>query len=30
MKIKIKKLNDRAVVPTYGTEFSAGADLYVI
>lgn len=27
-KIKIKKLNDRAIVPTYGSEFSAGADLY--
>lgn len=26
--IKIKKLNDNATVPTYGTEFSAGADLY--
>ena len=29
MKIRIKKLNERAIVPTYGTEFSAGADLYV-
>lgn len=28
MKIKIKKLNERAVVPAYGTEFSAGADIY--
>ena len=27
-KMKIKKLNDRAIVPTYGSEFSAGADLY--
>lgn len=27
-KMKIKKLNERAVVPTYGTVFSAGADLY--
>ena len=26
--IKIKKLNDNAIIPTYGTEFSAGADLY--
>lgn len=26
--IRIKKLNERAVIPTYGTEFSAGADLY--
>ena len=28
MKVKIKKLNENAVIPTYGTEFSAGADLY--
>lgn len=28
--IKIKKLDDRATVPTYGTEFSAGADLYAV
>ncbi len=28
MELKIKKLDDRATVPTYGTEFSAGADLY--
>jgi dUTP pyrophosphatase len=27
-QIKIKKLDSNAVVPTYGTEFSAGADLY--
>ena len=26
--IKIKKLNDKAITPTYGTEFAAGADLY--
>lgn len=26
--VKIKKLRDNAVVPTYGTEFAAGADLY--
>ena len=26
--LKIKKLNDNATVPTYGSEFSAGADLY--
>jgi dUTP pyrophosphatase len=26
--VKIKKLNDNAVIPTYGSEFSAGADLY--
>ena len=28
MKIRIKKLNEAATLPTYGTEFSAGADLY--
>ena len=28
MKVNIKKLDDRATVPTYGTPFSAGADLY--
>ncbi len=28
MKIKIKKLDERATTPTYGTEYSAGADLY--
>ena len=27
-KVNIKKLNDKAVVPSYGSEFSAGADLY--
>lgn len=26
--VKIKKLNEQATIPTYGTEFSAGADLY--
>lgn len=26
--LKIKKLNELATIPTYGTEFSAGADLY--
>ena len=26
--IKVKKLRDGAVLPTYGTAFSAGADLY--
>ena len=29
-KIRIQKLNDNAVIPTYGTEFSAGADLYAL
>lgn len=28
MHINIKKLNDLAIIPTYGSEFSAGADLY--
>ena len=27
-KIRIKRLRDSAQIPTYGTEFSAGADLY--
>ncbi len=26
--MNIKKLNEKAILPTYGTEFSAGADLY--
>lgn len=26
--VKIKKLSPQAIIPTYGTEFSAGADLY--
>ena len=30
MKVRIKKLDPRAVVPTYGTEYSAGADLYAL
>lgn len=28
MKVNIKKLKDNATIPTYGTEFAAGADLY--
>jgi dUTP pyrophosphatase len=28
MKINIKKLSDKAVIPAYGSEFAAGADLY--
>ena len=28
MKVAIKKLNDKAVIPAYGSEFAAGADLY--
>ena len=30
MKVNIKKLNEKDVIPTYGTEFSAGADLYAL
>ena len=30
MKIRIKKTDERAIIPTYGTEFSAGADLYAL
>lgn len=26
--VNIKKINENAVIPTYGSEFSAGADLY--
>ncbi len=28
MKVNIKKLNNNAIVPTYGSEYAAGADLY--
>ena len=28
MKVNVKKLNDNAIIPTYGSEFAAGADLY--
>ena len=28
MKIRFKKLSEKATAPTYGTEYSAGADLY--
>lgn len=28
--VKVKKLNENAIIPTYGTEFSAGADLYAL
>ena len=30
MKLNIKKLDPRAKIPVYGTEYSAGADLYCI
>ena len=29
-KVKVKKLNENAILPTYGTEYSAGADLYAL
>ncbi len=29
-KVEIKKLDPRAIIPTYGTEFSAGADIYAL
>ena len=28
MKVSVKKLNEKAILPTYGSEFAAGADLY--
>lgn len=28
MKINVKKLNEKAIMPTYGSEYAAGADLY--
>lgn len=28
--IKIKKLHEKAIIPTYGSVFSAGADLYAL
>ena len=28
MKINIKKLNEKAILPTYGSQYAAGADLY--
>ena len=30
MKVRIQKLDENAILPTYGTEFSAGADLYAL
>ena len=29
-RVKIKKLDPRAVIPTYGSAFAAGADLYAL
>ena len=29
-EIAVKKLDERAVLPTYGSEFSTGADLYAV
>lgn len=29
-KVNIKKLDERAVIPTYGSKLSAGADLYAV
>ena len=29
-EVKIKKLDERAIIPSYGTEYSAGFDLYAI
>ena len=28
VKVNIKKLNEKAIMPTYGSEWAAGADLY--
>ena len=28
MEIKLKKINEKAIIPTYGTTHAAGADLY--
>ncbi len=30
MIVRIKKIYDHAIIPTYGTEYSAGADLYAL
>nr|MBE6545495.1 dUTP diphosphatase [Oscillospiraceae bacterium] len=30
MKVRIKKTDEKAIIPTYGTEYSAGADLYAL
>lgn len=28
MNVNIKRLNDKAIIPTYGSEYAAGCDLY--
>ena len=28
IQVNIKKINDKAIVPTYGSDYAAGADLY--
>ena len=30
MIVKVKKLDDRAILPTYGSAYAAGADLYAL
>ena len=30
MTVRVKKLDENAILPTYGTEFAAGADLYAL
>ena len=30
MTVRIKRLDERAIIPTYGTQYSAGADLYAL
>ena len=30
MLVKVKKLNDKAIIPTYGSLGAAGADLYAV
>ena len=30
VKVAVKKLDERAVLPTYGSEYAAGADLYAL
>lgn len=30
MTVRIKRLDEKAIIPTYGTEYSAGADLYAL